>query len=401
MADSSKQYVVSVEVLKYPYCGTMNESKEFLSEKICRTTIQVRQKIIQKAKSWILYLDFMVRVTSLTGGIVPSQAIGLGVLPNHPPIIRSLPSETSFHNKIGIAPVMEFKSEKIVFTEEQMDTLYQIALKCSYTFMSQEELIAELRGGDLKESIAAIGVIMAFMVMLKNIIGVEAFQVPPNPGAIPPPHLSWLYGNSKPDRHFGFETKAGPRSVIVTDATRNAGSEKNEPFKGSSDSVEMIEKLYRFSRNDQPKTEIPFADATYTVTKPSRNYDIDKLILQLATQIYQSIRDCDTDISDIARNLGFKPENVKKIKEHVFFNQHYLDRHSPPEPIEYKRFDPDLEQALAWKRLEVGTHIPEDIIWMKHECRERLAESIRNCGYSQAHDIAEKHFPGAPWDNNY
>lgn len=163
----------------------------------------------------------------------------------------------------------------------------------------------------------------------------------------------------------------------------------------------MIEKLYRFSRNDQPKIEIPFADATYTVTKPSRNYNIDKLSRQLAKQIYQSIRECDTDISDIARNLTFKPENIKKIKEHLFFNLHSLYDDYPGNVTEYKRFDPDLEQALAWKRLEIGSHIPEDITWLKHECLERFGESVLNYTHSKAHKIAQKHFDGAPWDDNY
>lgn len=57
--------------------------------------------------------------------------------------------------------------------------------------------------------------------------------------------------------------------------------------------------------------------------------------------------------------------------------------------------------SFLWKRLEAGTHTQDDITWMKHECAERYIESERNCGYSEAHERAQKHFNGAPWETNY
>lgn len=80
-------------------------------------------------------------------------------------------------------------------------------------------------------------------------------------------------------------------------------------------------------------------------------------------------------VSDIAANLGFKAENIKNVKDHIFCNKHKLDKYlSLGEKPEYKRFDPDFQQALAWLRLEAGFHTPEDIIWLKHECAERHHE---------------------------
>lgn len=388
----------SAEVFKYPYCGTPIESKEFLSEKICCYTIRVRQKIIKKTKSLVIYLDLILRLTSVTGGIVPSQAIGLWSLPKHPPIIRSINSDASFCKKIAIASVMENKPDKIIFTEKQMGKLYEIALKCKNNFMSREEVIAELRGGNIKDFVTAIAFIMALIVTLTNISDVEAFQVLPNPGAIPPPHLSWLYGNPKDEHHSGFGKKAGPRSIIITDATRNAGSERKEPSKGSLDYAEIMRELDRQSH--QKKIEISVGDEMYNIIKTHPSDTAQELSEQLANQIYEFIRECETDISDIATNLSFKPENVKKIKDHVFINKHYLDRHGPKE-TEYKRFDPTFQQALAWKRLEAGTYTQDDITWIKHECAEQFIESLYDSGYSEAHKIAQKHFNGAPWEDNY
>ena len=64
-------------------------------------------------------------------------------------------------------------------------------------------------------------------------------------------------------------------------------------------------------------------------------------------------------------------------------------------------FDPDLQQALAWKRLEYGVYTEEDKIWLMHEYAEQHHEKIQNSGYFEAHDRAQKRFDGAPWNNNY
>lgn len=87
------------------------------------------------------------------------------------------------------------------------------------------------------------------------------------------------------------------------------------------------------------------------------------------------IRENDNDICDIGANVGFKAENIKKIKDHVFYNQHRLDRFAGQgDASTYKRFDANLKQGLAWKRLEAGIHTPDDITWIKHEFAERHYE---------------------------
>jgi hypothetical protein len=50
--------------------------------------------------------------------------------------------------------------------------------------------------------------------------------------------------------------------------------------------------------------------------------------------------------------------------------------------LNINRFDPNLQQALAWKRLETGTHTQDDITWIKHECAERHHELKYDSGYS-------------------
>ena len=43
-----------------------------------------------------------------------------------------------------------------------------------------------------------------------------------------------------------------------------------------------------------------------------------RIVVQVGDQIYESIREFNTDICDIAQNLGFKVDNIKNVKYYVF-----------------------------------------------------------------------------------
>lgn len=43
--------------------------------------------------------------------------------------------------------------------------------------------------------------------------------------------------------------------------------------------------------------------------------------------MYSSIKRYDTDVCDIAQNLGFKADNIKNVKDHVFYNEYELDQY--------------------------------------------------------------------------
>jgi len=97
-----------------------------------------------------------------------------------------------------------------------------------------------------------------------------------------------------------------------------------------------------------------------------------------------------------------KPTNIKRAKDHVFNDKHLLDQYaSLGEEPEYARFDPSLEQALAWKRLQRGDFTENDKTWVKHEFAEHCHESKHDAGYAESHERAERLFKGYPWDNNY
>ena len=264
--------------------------------------------------------------------------------------MRSIHSNVGLSKKAIITQVIKEMPAEIDFTEREIDQLYNLSIECRNNYLSKKELITKisnLRGGI--DIAAALGIIGVIIILLTNDSSL-AFQ--PNPNAIIPPHLQWLYGNQSPGNHFGYCKEAGPRSITVTGLTQNAGSEKKDPSSGSWDYKEVMRELNK--QSNKKIITIQVAKQTYNI-KNSYGDSAYELSDNLAEQIYDFIRECDTDICDIAQNLGFKADNIKNVKDHVFYNEHDLDRYGPDQ-IEHKRFDPTLSQALAWKRLEAGIH---------------------------------------------
>lgn len=210
-----------------------------------------------------------------------------------------------------------------------------------------------------------------------------------------------MYGTSKPDNNFGYVGNKGTlpsqRTHQVSQMTWSAGSEKKDPDSGS---LEYQDIMCQLDKQSNKKTvTVTVAGETYIIRNPY-NDSAYELSNKLAEKIYNQIRESDIDVCDIAQNLNFKADNIKNVKDHVFYNEHDLDPYGPDE-VEHKRFEATLSQALAWKRLEAGTHLPSDIIWIKHECAERHHELKFDSGYSEADDRAQSRFDGAPWDDKF
>jgi len=103
-----------------------------------------------------------------------------------------------------------------------------------------------------------------------------------------------------------------------------------------------------------------------------------------ANLFYDEVRKRTGDIEKIAHNTGFSVEDVKKIKDHMFFNKYDLDRNEP------SRFDPDYDQSVSWQRLSEGKNIQEmDIVMLKHEIMEYGLMVEQGMSYREAHDLTE------------
>jgi hypothetical protein len=91
----------------------------------------MRKRVIKNVKWFVVYGDLILR---LSNGAVPAQAIGLPVLP--PPIIKGINPITQ--KKAIIAKLINNSPDKLLFTEKQMDQLYDLAVKCQINSMTKE-----------------------------------------------------------------------------------------------------------------------------------------------------------------------------------------------------------------------------------------------------------------------
>ncbi len=114
-----------------------------------------------------------------------------------------------------------------------------------------------------------------------------------------------------------------------------------------------------------------------------------------ADDAYDAIRLSTTDVENIARHTGIKKRNIQKVKDHVFYEEHLLDRYVDlGDPAVMARFDSDLSQANAWKRLEEGSHTPADMQFLRHEAAEsHLMRRWNDPSYNRAHNRAQRTYP--------
>ena len=104
-----------------------------------------------------------------------------------------------------------------------------------------------------------------------------------------------------------------------------------------------------------------------------------------AKMFYEQVRKRKTDIESIAKNTGFTIDDVRKIKEHIFFNEYDLGDEAP------SRFDPIYDIAVSWQRLIGGDDIKEmDIVLLHHELMEYELMNQKGMEYKAAHRIAER-----------
>lgn len=101
-----------------------------------------------------------------------------------------------------------------------------------------------------------------------------------------------------------------------------------------------------------------------------------------AAVYYESVRHMTTDCERIAAHTGFREQDIRVIKNHVFIEEHdlYAGR---------QRFTPDYEMAQSWQRLIDGRNIQErDIVLLNHEYIESV---FMKTGFStvEAHEKAQ------------
>jgi hypothetical protein len=116
-----------------------------------------------------------------------------------------------------------------------------------------------------------------------------------------------------------------------------------------------------------------------------------------AEEAYERFRATPGDVDRMAGHLrdvpradgtvGFRPEEIRQIRQHLFFDEHLLDDYEGG--YVRGRFDPDADIAEAWIRLVEGRHVDADLVLLEHELAE--ATYMREhpaATYREAHGFA-------------
>ncbi len=105
-----------------------------------------------------------------------------------------------------------------------------------------------------------------------------------------------------------------------------------------------------------------------------------------AEKYYGLVRSMKTDVERIANNTGFSKNDIKKIKDYLFTDEHDLGSGEP------RRFTPDFAIAQSWQRLIDGKNIQNhDLTLLNHEILEK---QLMKDGLTQdeAHKMASKQY---------
>ena len=156
--------------------------------------------------------------------------------------------------------------------------------------------------------------------------------------------------------------------------------------------------LRKLSRSD-PTAPAPDAPSVPRQTggelrRPRGDIDFEDVWADHAYDAFRASDDELPAIAETAREHGFSPEDITRIKDHVFRNEHLLDSYGDSTVA---RFDANPRMAEAWQRLAEGNPHPADIDLLRHERFE--AEYMASTGdqsYRRAHAATIE--AGHTWD---
>lgn len=106
-----------------------------------------------------------------------------------------------------------------------------------------------------------------------------------------------------------------------------------------------------------------------------------------AKEFYRArIRNGDSDVLLISQNTDFTYDEILAIKNHIMVSEHLFNDGS------LRKFDPDIDQALAWQRLMKNKAISSDILMLNHEFRELKYIEKTGCSYEVAHNYSSEKY---------
>lgn len=105
-----------------------------------------------------------------------------------------------------------------------------------------------------------------------------------------------------------------------------------------------------------------------------------------AQRFYAARLKDDFDVQAISESTGFPFDDVLRIKNHIMREKHLFQDGTT------RKFDADIDQALAWQRLMDNEARDTNLLLLNHELEELKYMQKFNCDYETAHAVATKKF---------
>ena len=196
----------------------------------------------------------------------------------------------------------------------------------------------------------------------------------------------------------GLEIKIAAESADMAELIAKHGEDKvskvvqfaqqdSEFIKSSNDAAKATKKVKEFTDHlGNPQCKTLTTGEKCRLVRPN---DAEKAWFEWAPKKYDEIRKWTDDVKKIAKNTGWPESKIQRIKNHMFYDKHELDRG-------IMRFDPSPDQAAAWDRLYKGDFIKNDIQLLGHEYFESGYERTFKVNSRTAHDATQRP-KGRPW----
>jgi hypothetical protein len=93
------------------------------------------------------------------------------------------------------------------------------------------------------------------------------------------------------------------------------------------------------------------------------------------------------DVERLDGSTGFSVEEIRRIRDHIFFEEHPLSDYDGG--VVHQRYDASPDMAEAWLRLRSGHPLSEDIALLEHEAAEaHYYDAHPGATYEDAHRAA-------------
>lgn len=195
---------------------------------------------------------------------------------------------------------------------------------------------------------------------------------------------NWSQGTDHPS--FKKEEK----NIVTSSMPEPPKHDKDDEIAEDNVTEEKVNKICKENKNLQRLKQIidelnkRTSDVKYGKFENGINSNKYLQELDKFEKLWEEFRSNVDDIHRISKNTGIDLETIKRIKSHLFHEDHILN-----EKV-ISKFNADPDMVLAWQRLVNGNFVQSDLKLLLHEYAEALVMNGKKVSWEKAHPLINK-----------